>query len=246
MTASLQFRRGTATQHSTFVGAVAEPTYSTDDKRLRIHDGATAGGISIAKTTELATQASTGNVGITRYASSTEAAALTSTATAVTPAGVALGIAASVASTGTAGITRYASSTEAVAAASTATAVTPKGIDLHSAPLAGNKNLTGGFTQTSFSISSSTSVTPSGLNGQLQYMTNNTAFLLNVPAADTALDILVTNSSNAGTVTFSTNYKIGTSGAGDALTTTNLSQAIISVRRINGVSTYTTTLLTTF
>lgn len=205
MTAILQFRRGTVAAHSTFVGSVAEPTVSTDDARLRIHDGATAGGIPYAKVSELVAQASTGVVGKTRYASTTEA----------------------------------------VAAASTATAVTPAGMGQHSAPLAGSKNLTGGFTQTTHTVSSSTSITPSGLNGQLQALTNGYATQINVPAADTKLSILVTNSSNAGTISFSTNYKIGSS-AGDALTTANGSIAVIDIWRINGVATYSTTLLTTF
>jgi hypothetical protein len=41
----VQLRRGTASEHGSFTGAAGELTYVTDDKTLRIHDGATAGGI---------------------------------------------------------------------------------------------------------------------------------------------------------------------------------------------------------
>lgn len=206
MTATLQFRRGTVAAHSTFVGSVAEPTVSTGDMRLRIHDSVTAGGKLIANSTELATQASTGNVGISRYASTTEA----------------------------------------VAAASTATAVTPAGMGQHSAPLVGNKNLTGGFTATSFSISSSTSITPSGLNGQLQYMTNSVNTTIQVPASDTAVDIWVTNSTAPGTIAFSTGFLVGSTSVIGALSTGASANGLISIRRINGKSTYVLHNISTF
>lgn len=51
MATQVQFRRGTTTQNNAFTGAVGELTYDTDVKTLRIHDGATAGGGSIALTT---------------------------------------------------------------------------------------------------------------------------------------------------------------------------------------------------
>ncbi len=112
----------------------------------------------------------------------------------------------------------------------------------------GQQALTGGFTvATPYNIGSvaSSTVTPSGSNGQLQYLTNNGAFQINPPAADTAIDILITNSSNAGTIAFSSAFKVGAS-AGDALTSVNGSMAMVSIQRINGVSTYSTRLLTTF
>jgi hypothetical protein len=51
MATQVQFRRGTTTQNNAFTGAVGELTYDTEVKTLRIHDGTTAGGGSIALTT---------------------------------------------------------------------------------------------------------------------------------------------------------------------------------------------------
>ncbi len=247
MTAVHQIRRGTAAAHSTFVGAVAEPTYSTDDARLRIHDGATAGGIPYAKVSELVAQASTGVVGKTRYASSTEALAGTSTATAVTPAGVTLALPTQ-ASTGVTGITRYASTTEALASTSTATALTPAGNAVRDVPLAGNVTLTGGYRQSTVTITSSTAITPNGLSGQLQYYVNSVNTTIAVPstANDTAIDIWVTNSTAPGTISFSTNYLIGSTSAVGALSTGNSANGLISIRSINGKATYMLQNLSTF
>ena len=49
----VQFRRGTTTQHSSFTGAVGEVTVDTDLDTLRVHDGSTAGGVRLAKHSEL-------------------------------------------------------------------------------------------------------------------------------------------------------------------------------------------------
>jgi hypothetical protein len=54
MTTQVQHRRGTAAEHTTFIGAVGEITYDTTDKRLVAHDGTTAGGIPLAKESEAA------------------------------------------------------------------------------------------------------------------------------------------------------------------------------------------------
>ena len=51
MSSQVQFRRGTATQNNAFTGAVAEITYDTDNKTLRLHDGTTAGGGATVLTT---------------------------------------------------------------------------------------------------------------------------------------------------------------------------------------------------
>ena len=40
----LQLRRGTTAENNLFTGAVAEATYDTDRKELRVHDGSTVGG----------------------------------------------------------------------------------------------------------------------------------------------------------------------------------------------------------
>jgi hypothetical protein len=49
---SVQFRRGTDTEHSSFTGAVGEVTVDTTNDTLRVHDGSTAGGIRLAKLSE--------------------------------------------------------------------------------------------------------------------------------------------------------------------------------------------------
>lgn len=110
----------------------------------------------------------------------------------------------------------------------------------------GQQTLTGGFAVTPFSIGtiSGSTVTPNGANGQLQYLTNNGAFQINPPPADTAVDILVTNTASNGTITFSSGFTVGTS-VGDTLPTANGKSGIISIQRINGLSTYSLRSLST-
>lgn len=50
MATQVQFRRGTTTQNNAFTGALAEITYDTEVKTLRLHDGTTAGGGAIVAT----------------------------------------------------------------------------------------------------------------------------------------------------------------------------------------------------
>jgi len=38
MSIAVQIRRGTATQNTSFTGASGELTYTTDDKKLHVHD----------------------------------------------------------------------------------------------------------------------------------------------------------------------------------------------------------------
>jgi hypothetical protein len=52
MATQVQLRRGTAAQNDAFTGAQGELSYDTTNKRLRVHDGATAGGFEI-KTEDL-------------------------------------------------------------------------------------------------------------------------------------------------------------------------------------------------
>ncbi len=52
MSRQIQIRRGTAAAHSTFTGAPGELTFDTDTKTLRVHDGTTPGGITLAKENE--------------------------------------------------------------------------------------------------------------------------------------------------------------------------------------------------
>lgn len=51
MAKRLQLRRGTATEHNTFTGAIGEVTVDTTNKTLRVHDGTTAGGTRLATLT---------------------------------------------------------------------------------------------------------------------------------------------------------------------------------------------------
>lgn len=44
MALQIQLRKGTATEHNTFTGALGEVTVDTTNKTLRVHDGTTAGG----------------------------------------------------------------------------------------------------------------------------------------------------------------------------------------------------------
>lgn len=49
MSRQIQFRRGTATEHENFIGAMGEITVDTTNKTLRVHDGETAGGTMLAR-----------------------------------------------------------------------------------------------------------------------------------------------------------------------------------------------------
>ena len=65
MAKQVQFRRGTTSQHSTFTGAAGEITVDTDKNTAVIHDGSTAGGVPLAKASEVFTGTYTGDVDIT-------------------------------------------------------------------------------------------------------------------------------------------------------------------------------------
>ena len=47
MATQVQLRRGTATENNSFTGAQGELTFDTTNKRVRVHDGATAGGFEL-------------------------------------------------------------------------------------------------------------------------------------------------------------------------------------------------------
>ena len=51
MAIQIQLRQGTTTEHNSFTGAVGELTYDTTNKTLRVHDGSTVGGTSLATLT---------------------------------------------------------------------------------------------------------------------------------------------------------------------------------------------------
>jgi hypothetical protein len=108
--------------------------------------------------------------------------------------------------------------------------------DLH-VKLAGGQQVVGGFTIAPFNGSNvSGSYTPDALNGNYQYFTNNGAITFNSPGTDCAIDFLITNSGTAGAITFS-GYTVN-ANTGEPLTTTNGHKFILSIRRINGTSTY--------
>lgn len=94
---------------------------------------------------------------------------------------------------------------------------------------------TKGFTVTPNAISTGSFTVDPSL-GNYQYVTNNGAYTITNPSSDCAVDILVTNGASAGATTF-TGFTVGSS-TGSALTTTNGNRFIISIRRINAISTY--------
>ena len=144
------------------------------------------------------------------------------------------------------GITLLGSSTgkttfaSANAGASNYTITFPAATDTLAGLTATAQAFSGGIRVTSFSIGTptngSTTTLDSG-NGPLQYMTNNVAGLtIAAPANDGNLVLYILNGASAGTVTWS-GFTVGSS-TGDALTTTNTSKFMVSITRINSISTY--------
>lgn len=99
--------------------------------------------------------------------------------------------------------------------------------------------LTAGYFFTAFDAGtqSSGTFTPNAANGNYQFYTNGGAHAIAVPAADSAMDILITNNASAGAITFSVSFSVS-ANTGDSLTTNNGDKFIVSIRRINAVSTY--------
>lgn len=104
---------------------------------------------------------------------------------------------------------------------------------------AGGQNVTGGFTLTPYDAGNmgSGTFTFNPVNGNYQYAGNNGAVQIQVPASDCAMDILITNGASAGAITFAAGFTVN-SNIGEPFTTTNGHKFILSIRRINGVSTY--------
>lgn len=102
----------------------------------------------------------------------------------------------------------------------------------------GGGNINTGFTVTpgDGGTKSSGTFTPAAANGNYQYYINGGAHAFGLPAADSAIDVLITNNGSAGAITFDAGYAGGTHG--DSLTTTDTQKFIVSVRRINSVSAY--------
>ena len=57
----LQHRGGTATEHSSFTGSAREVTVDTTNNTLRVHDGSTAGGHTVAKLSDITGGTSAGS-----------------------------------------------------------------------------------------------------------------------------------------------------------------------------------------
>lgn len=96
----------------------------------------------------------------------------------------------------------------------------------------------GGVTFTSANlgtISSGTTTINCGTVGT-QFLTDNGAFTLAAPAADSGCAIQITNGASAGTITFS-GFTVG-SNTGATLDTTNGHKFMINILRINGSSIY--------
>jgi len=71
MATELKKRRGTATQHTTFIGALAEVTVNTTNKSLHVHDGVSTNGFELSR-------ADLTNVDNTTFAAKAVAAGVTS------------------------------------------------------------------------------------------------------------------------------------------------------------------------
>ena len=86
-------------------------------------------------------------------------------------------------------------------------------------------------------VAAYTTWTPNPANGNYQYANSNGAFTLAAPATDCAIDILVTNDSNAGTITMS-GFTAPSGGGGDTYATTSTYKFILMIRRISSIATY--------
>jgi len=109
--------------------------------------------------------------------------------------------------------------------------------DIGALSVKGGQTVTGGFRITPYNLGTiPIPFTPNSLLGNYQYGTNLGALVWNVPTADCAVDILVTNGATAGIITFP-GYTYNSANAGDPLTTTAGHKFLISIRRIAGIST---------
>jgi len=76
MTTAIQRRRGTTTQHSTFIGLDGEITVDTTKKTLVVHDGTTTGGTPLAKESALSNYIPTAAIGSSVQAYDADLAAI--------------------------------------------------------------------------------------------------------------------------------------------------------------------------
>ena len=95
-----------------------------------------------------------------------------------------------------------------------------------------------GYTTASFNagIFTGTTWTPDPANGNYQWVTSNGTLTIATPTSNTAITFLLINGSNANTLTFSS-YTVSAS-VGDTYAVTNANKYLISINRINNISTY--------
>ncbi len=99
--------------------------------------------------------------------------------------------------------------------------------------------ITKGFTLTPNSIGTkSTGWTVDPTLGNYQYFTNGGAHTITAPSSDCAVDILCINGASSGALAFSGFKTPGTGANGLPYATTNNTWWVLSIRRINGVATY--------
>jgi hypothetical protein len=104
--------------------------------------------------------------------------------------------------------------------------------------ISGSPVVTNGFSVTSYSQSWASNFTVTPANGNYQYATNDAARTITAPATDCAVDILITNhATTAGAITFSGFTQANSTITGTYATTGN-NKYLLSIRRINSVSTY--------
>ena len=108
--------------------------------------------------------------------------------------------------------------------------------DLGAMASKGGQTVTGGFKFTPHNLGNLVTFSPNPLLGNYQYGTNIAAHTWNAPTVDCAVDILITNGGTPGAITF-TGFAYNASNAGDPLNTTPGHKFLVSIRRINAVST---------
>lgn len=111
-----------------------------------------------------------------------------------------------------------------------------------------NQVLSGGATVTPYNLGTlSTATTPTTISfghGPLQYASNGGACTIAPPTADGSCMLQLTNATNAGTLTFSTGWTVGTN-KGDSVSTSTAWIGVISMWRINSVASYLVKNITT-
>lgn len=96
-----------------------------------------------------------------------------------------------------------------------------------------------GFLLSPAALGTLTSFTVDASLGNYQYGTNNGAITITAPAIDCAVDILIINGATPGAISFSGFKTPGTGASGATYATTATTWWVLSIRRINGVSTFT-------